>query len=38
MALVSGRIQELEATAFRLGVLYASIAARPLSEDSVKRG
>jgi hypothetical protein len=37
MALVSGRIHELQATAFRLGVLYASVAARPLGENSVKR-
>jgi hypothetical protein len=38
MVLVSGRIQELGATAFRLGVLYASITTRPFSEDSVKWG
>jgi hypothetical protein len=38
MVLVSGRIQELGATAFQLGVLYASITIRPFDEDSVKWG
>jgi hypothetical protein len=37
MAFVSGRIHKLEATTFRLGVLYASVAACPLGEDSVKQ-
>jgi hypothetical protein len=38
MALIFGCIHELEATTFRLGVLYASVAARPLGEDSIERG
>jgi hypothetical protein len=36
--LISGHIHELEAIAFWLGVLHASVAARPLGEDLVKRG
>jgi hypothetical protein len=38
MALIYGCIHELEATTFRLRVLYASVAARPLGEDSIERG
>jgi hypothetical protein len=38
MMLISSHIHELEAIAFWLGVLHASVAARPLGEDSVKRG
>jgi hypothetical protein len=38
MALVFDCIHELEATTFRLEVLYASIAARPLGEDLIERG
>jgi hypothetical protein len=38
MALVISRIHELEGTMFQLRVLYASVIARPLGEDSIERG
>jgi hypothetical protein len=38
MMLTSGRMHELDAIAFWLGVLHAMVVARPLGEDSIKQG